>query len=332
MSLLVYFLGLATETSCTKAIVCARRTQSLLCNWFRLFELNHAANVFACHHVGVGVVDLVEGIGARHQLVQLKLARAVHLEQVGDVVARLRVAVERPHQRLLEEDEVERRYRNRLGGGRGEADDDDGAVLAGGGVCLPDGRGRGDGLEGVVDALAPCQLARLLYRVLACGVDGMRRAQFFRLLQLEIVDVDGDNHARPGDSRALDGVGANAAAADDHNRATRLDLRAMDDRAHARWHAAADENRAVERVVVGNGNDRQFGNDGALREGRDDAHLADIGAVLVHAEGAVKLRPGQDSRALVAQVGVARCAVAALTAAWNKAQHYMIAGFDAGDL
>ncbi len=51
----------------------------------------------------------------------------------------------------------------------------------------------------------------------------------------------------------------------------------------------------------------------------------------MHAEGAVKLRPGQDSRALVAQVGVARCAVATLPAAWNKAQHYMIAGFDAGD-
>ncbi len=84
----------------------------------------------------------------------------------------------------------------------------------------------------------------------------MRRAQLFRLLQLEVIDVDGDNHARPGDGRALDGVGANAAAANHHHRAARLDLCAMDDRAHARWHAAANEDRAVERIVIGNGNDR----------------------------------------------------------------------------
>ncbi len=42
---------------------------------------NHAANILACQHVIVSLIDLIEGVGACHQLIKLELTMPVHIQQ-----------------------------------------------------------------------------------------------------------------------------------------------------------------------------------------------------------------------------------------------------------
>ena len=51
-----------------------------------LLELNDAANDATSNKIGIGFIDLVKGVGARDQLVELDFACFVHLQQVGDIV------------------------------------------------------------------------------------------------------------------------------------------------------------------------------------------------------------------------------------------------------
>src|SRR5579859_5273115 len=60
-----------------------------------------------------------------------------------------------------------------------------------------------DGFEGVLHATIG-QLSNLFDGIQPRGVDGVGRAKLVGSLELVIVDVDADDHARPGDARALD--------------------------------------------------------------------------------------------------------------------------------
>ena len=78
---------------------------------------------------------------------------------------------------------------------------------------------------------------------------GVGGAEDLRLLALELHRVDGDDVAGAGHRRALDGVHADAADADDDDGLAGLHLGGVDGRAPAGGDAAADERGLVERDV-----------------------------------------------------------------------------------
>ena len=90
-----------------------------------------------------------------------------------------------------------------------------------------------DRLERVVDAAAG-EVADRLHRVVRRGVDDVGRAELRAVRQLVLHGVDGDDHARAGDARALDRGEADAAAAEHGDRRARLDLRACSARRRRR--------------------------------------------------------------------------------------------------
>src|SRR5258706_1258714 len=94
-----------------------------------LCELDHSANVATRQHIRIGFVHLVERVGSCHQLIQFDLASMVQCQQVGNVVAGLRGAIEWSHQRLLEEYQVQRWYGNGLSSGGREIHHYDNATV-----------------------------------------------------------------------------------------------------------------------------------------------------------------------------------------------------------
>src|SRR5579859_108581 len=73
------------------------------------FVNEQAADVAAVQHVPVALVDLVERVPVRDQLVELELPRLVQLEQLRDRVERVAAAEQRALDPLLEQRELETR-------------------------------------------------------------------------------------------------------------------------------------------------------------------------------------------------------------------------------
>src|SRR5581483_5033964 len=73
----------------------------------RASVLQEASDVHAVAHVLVALVDVLELIGARDELVELELARLVQVQQVRDVAARVGVAEDGAHQLLALHGQVE---------------------------------------------------------------------------------------------------------------------------------------------------------------------------------------------------------------------------------
>ena len=96
------------------------------------------------------------------------------------------------------------------------------------------------------------------------------------LLPLELQRVDGDDVAGAGHRRALHGVHADAAAADDDHGLARLDVGGVDGRAPAGGDAAADESGLVERDVVLDLDAARRGRDRVLAERADAAHDPEV--------------------------------------------------------
>src|SRR5262249_42208016 len=127
-------------------------------------------------------------------------------------------------------------------------------AAAGGEEGLADDVGVADGLEGDVDAVAVAdERAHLLGGVVAGGaayVEDVGCAERLGPLELLVDDVDGDDAGGAGDTRSLDDVDADAAAAEDGDGLAGLDARGVDGGADAGHDAAADETGAIERDVV----------------------------------------------------------------------------------
>ena len=77
----------------------------------------------------------------------------------------------------------------------------------------------------------------------------MGRAEFSREGELVFGEIDGDDLARAGESRAEDDAQAYAAEADHRDRLTGFDLRGVDDRANPGQHRAAEQRGELERQV-----------------------------------------------------------------------------------
>ena len=74
-----------------------------------------------------------------------------------------------------------------------------------------------DGLNTHIGAVAFGELTHPRHRVFALRVDGVRRAEVFRPVELLVVDVDGDDRAGASKASAGDGCVADATAAENRD-------------------------------------------------------------------------------------------------------------------
>src|SRR5579875_679182 len=248
-------------------MIASIRDSASTMQWLGLRELDHTTYIFSGEHISIRLIDLIERIRACNQLVQLELARIVHLEQIRNVAQWLRVAVECTHDRLLVQNKIKRGHRNRLGGEGGQANDDGGAVFAGAGVSHANGGRSSDSLEGIVRAQAPGQFFDGLYHILLLRNDGVCGPKLFGTFELVVHFINGDNHTRTSDSCTLHGVHADATTADDYDRTPRHNSGTMNDRPHTGRHTTTNQYRLIERVMLHHLHHLDVRHNGTLAEG-----------------------------------------------------------------
>src|SRR5205807_628562 len=96
-------------------------------------------------------------------------------------------------------------------------------------------------------------------------------------------------------------------------------------------HAAADEGRLLQRDVVVDLHDRVTGDDGALTEGAEHAHAADVLLPGVESEGAIREATCEQELAEVTEVLMAGGAPAALAARGQERADDVVAWRDVED-
>jgi hypothetical protein len=210
---------------------------------------------------------------------------------------------------------------------RRDAHDDRGAALAQH-VHRHPSRGAGAvGLEGPLRAAAGEGL-HALDRVLGPRVHGVGGAELPREVERGGLDVHRHDGGGPGQARALHGVEADAAAADDHHAVARLHARVEQHRAHAGGDAAADERQRGEVETGGRRYASGLGHHRVVGEAR---HLAHVGEILaregVQARGVVE-EPAGGAGVLVAQVRPSGLAGVAVPAVGHEAQDHAVARLD----
>ncbi|BDZ59469.1 hypothetical protein GCM10025872_31260 [Barrientosiimonas endolithica] len=181
-----------------------------------------------------------------------------------------------------------------------------------------------DRVDHHVRAEATGELADLLHGVVLGAVDGVRGAKLAGLLELPVVDVDGDDRrgardACPGDRRVAD-----PAAADDRDRVAPVDLAGVDRRAEPGHHAAPEQPDGGRLGVGVDLGALPRRDQRLLREGADAQRGAELGAV-----GEGHLLVG-----VVRVEAVPRLALgarAALTAHRAPVENHEVAGRDLGD-
>ena len=143
-----------------------------------------------------------------------------------------------------------------------------------------------------------------------------------RELRFEL--IDGDDHARAGDSRALDRREADAAASENRDGRSGLDARGVEHGAHPGRDAASDERGAVQRHVVADLHQRVFMHQHLLGVRRKVGKLAHRLA-LERQPGLFALAPLR-RRAVGAAVGMARHAIVAVAAENRETGDDVVAG------
>ena len=106
----------------------------------------------------------------------------------------------------------------------------------------------------------------------------MGGAEFAGGGELRLVDIDGDDGARPADARALDGGQPDAARAEHGDGGAGLDGGGVEHGAEARRHAAADQRGAVEFDVVADPHERVAVDEHLLGVGGEAGELLDAAA------------------------------------------------------
>ena len=160
------------------------------------------------------------------------------------------------------------------------------------------------------------------------GVDEMGHPEPLAPSFAVVVDVDADDHIGPGHFEALNDVQTNAAQTKDHGLGALFHLCGVQDGTDAGGHATADVADLVERRVVADLGQRDFGHHGVLGEG-GAAHVVIDRRAIQHGEpgGAI----GHQALALGcanggAEVGLARQARGAFAAFGGVKRDHVIAG------
>ena len=158
----------------------------------------------------------------------------------------------------------------------------------------------------------------------------MGGAELHGVLPLELQRVDRDDVARARERRALDRVDADAADPVDHGRVARPDAARVDRGAPAGRHPAADQRHCLKRQVVVDLDARMLGHHRPLGERAEQAHLAEVLAVGMEPERAVRQAVVHEQRPEVAQVGHALGAEPAVPAGRQERADDMVAWLEPG--
>src|SRR5262245_43161602 len=193
-----------------------------------LVEHQHGASELARLHRAERLVHVLELAATADHLVELQpslaveldVARHVHLEAVAAHAAALDLLLAQEHGPVELDLLADRDHPD---DGRRAAGTDAVEALLGRDLQT-------DGLEGIIHASVGHR-ADHLRGVVGLGVDRVRGAQLARLLELRLDRVDGDDHPRPRDARALDRRQTHTAGAEDGHRGTWLDPRRVQRRA-----------------------------------------------------------------------------------------------------
>ena len=187
-----------------------------------------------------------------------------------------------------------------------------------------------DGDDRLVGADAARELLRELVGLRGAG-DAVGGAQVLGGLALVGQRIDRDHVRGTGVRGTLYRVRADAAdAVDDHGLAG-PHVSGVDGRAPAGRHAAADEHHRLQRKVLVDRHAGRLGDRRVLAEAAEHAHGADVGAVVVEAEGAVGQATVEDRRAQVADARVSGGAEAAVAADRQEGGDDVVALLHAAD-
>jgi hypothetical protein len=300
-----------------------------------LAHVNHTPNAITRLHIAESLVDLIQRLAMRDELVNLELAIHVVSHKPRKLSASLDTT-ERATLPYTASDELEWTSGDLLTGGRNT--DDDGlapALVAG----LERGAHNVDvtrAVESVV-AAAVGHLDELLLDALVAelgGVDEVCSTELLGPLLLCVVDIDDDDLASLVLSRALDDGQTDAAGAEDGDVGALLDSAVAgsdDGRAVTGCDAAAEQAGAVHGGLLGDGDDGDVGYDGVLRECGGAHEVEEILALALEARCAV----GHDTLSLcgadlAAEVGLAGLAELALLAFWGAVACQRMFGGNSG--
>ena len=159
----------------------------------------------------------------------------------------------------------------------------------------------------------------------------MGRPELQRGFPLERQRVHRHDVLGPGRRGALHRVDPDAADAVDHRGVAGPHPARVVGGGPAGRHAAAHQDRGLQRQPVVHLDQRMLRDRGPLGERAEDAHPADVGAARVEPGRAVGHDPFQDRGTHVAQVLPPGRAVAAGTAVGDEAAHHVVTRFDLGD-
>src|SRR6185437_13960089 len=255
----------------------------------------------------------------------------VQVKQPRDRLERVAAAEQRALDPLLEQRELERRQLDGLLARAGQPSEHDRAALADRGERRRDDLfgHHADGDQRLIRADAPGELGDEFLRGRRVGrhVGG---AELHGVLPLELQRVDRDDVARARERRALDRVDADAADPVHHGRVARPDAARVDRGAPAGRHPAAGQRHRLQRQVVVDLDAGVLGHHRPLGERAEQAHLAEVLAVGVEPERAVRQAVVHEQRAEVAQVGHALGAEPAVPAGRQERADHVVARLEPG--
>ena len=185
-------------------------------------------------------------IVSRDELVERQAALQVQVDEHREVAARQAVAVPARPQLAAASEEVDHRQLH-LHRGVGHPHLHQGAREITGVERLLEHFGVSDRFDAHVGAVAVGQSLNRLDRVLLAGIDGVRRAELPRPLELAGVEVDRDHLGRTCEHRAHDRGVADPTAAEHRDRVAALHLAGEHRRAQSGHHSAAEQSRDLRR-------------------------------------------------------------------------------------
>ena len=207
-------------------------------------------------------LSLIEADALAHHAVDRQLALLVERDEARDVAHRHAASHVAALDGLLLADQPALLERE-VGGDRRQARRHRGAAPARHQIGRLHGLDGAGEVEGVVDA-AVGEVAHLLHVVGVLGVHRVGGAELAGQAELVVGEIDRDDAAGAGQHRTHQAAQADAAQADDGDRAAGLDLRGVDHGADAGDHGAAEQRRDIERQARVDHHDRAAIDDGVF--------------------------------------------------------------------
>src|SRR5579875_571555 len=229
---------------------------------------NHGADRLALMHQLEGFVDPLQRQLVRDEVVDVDLAVHVPIDDFGHVAPAFGAAESGAFPGAAG-DQLEGAGRDFLARG-GNADNHAGAPSALAAFQrLAHQLDVAHAFEGEIRAAAG-QVDQVGYEVTLylAGIDEMGHAEFLGDRLARRVQIDADDHARPGDARALDHVEADSAQPEHNYPIANLDLGGVDHGADSGGDAAADVADFVERGVLAHPRQGDFRDYRVIGEGR----------------------------------------------------------------